>query len=219
MAQEAPKSLELAVELGSGGELHLVPRRGERLDEGRSGGEGTRNRFRTGWRRGAGNSVQTEFDGYLGSIRTNRPVGQLPQEGRNVGSGSPLGEEFFDLALGLVDGAREEEVPVLAREVRCQLGDARQMETTVREHREENGVPPSRPGHGDPQIGLGLGEVEDVRAVDEHRGGGFAGVEVTSLHLTDVGDEVGLDAAGLTEEKGEPAKEVVVGEGFERPFD
>jgi hypothetical protein len=118
-----------------------------------------------------------------------------------------------------VDGARKEHVPVLPREVRRERGDPGQMETTVREHREERRVLPSRPGDGGPQIGLGLGEVEDVRAVDEHRGGGFAGVEVSSLHLTDVRDEVGLDAAGLTEEIGEPAEEIVVGEGFERPLE
>jgi hypothetical protein len=93
------------------------------------------------------------------------------------------------------------------------------VEPAVREHREEHGVLSSRPGHVDPQIGFGLGEVEDVSAIDEHRGGGLAGVEVSSLHLTDVGDEVGLDAAGLTEEKGESAQEVVVVERFERPFE
>jgi hypothetical protein len=133
--------------------------------------------------------------------------------------GKEPGEELLDLALGLVNGAREEHIPVLAREVRCQLDDARQMEPAVREHRKEHGVLSSCPGHVDPQIGFGLGEMKDRRAVDEHRGGGFAGVEVSCFHLTDVGDEVGLDAAGLTEEIGEPAKELVVGEGFDRPFE
>jgi hypothetical protein len=34
-----------------------------------------------------------------------------------------------------------------------------------------------------------------------------------------VGDEVGLGAARLGQEVGESAKELVVGEGFERPFE
>jgi hypothetical protein len=152
-------------------------------------------------------------------MRTNRPVGQLAQDGWDVGSGSAFGEELLDLALGLVNGAREEQVSVLRREMRSQLGDARQMETAIPEHREEHRVLSSRPGHGDAQVGLGLGEVEDVCAVDEHRGGGLASVEAPCLHLGDVGDEVGLDAAGLAEEIGEPTQEVVVGEGFERPFE
>jgi hypothetical protein len=220
MEQESPKALELVMELGSGGELHLVPSRGEWLDKGRGCRDGTRSRVRTGWRRGAGNSVQTELDDRdLGSIRTNRPVGQLAQKGRDVGSGSQLREELLDLAFGPVNGAREEHVPVFGREVRCQLDDAGQVEPAVREHREEHGVLSSRPGHVDPQIGFGLGEMKDGRTVDEHRGGGFAGVEVSSLHLGDVGDEFGLDAPGLTEEVGEPAEEIVVGEGFERPFE
>jgi hypothetical protein len=61
--------------------------------------------------------------------------------------------------------------------------------------------------------------VEDVRAVDEHRRRGLAGVEASGLDLGDVGDEVGLDAAGLADEMGEPAKELVVGERGERPFE
>ncbi len=71
---------------------------------------------------------------------------------------------------------------------------------------------PSRPGHGGPQVGFGLREMEDIRAVDEHGREGLAGVEPSSLHLADVGDEVGVDTAGLTEGKGKPAKERVVGE-------
>jgi hypothetical protein len=61
--------------------------------------------------------------------------------------------------------------------------------------------------------------VKDVRAINEHRGGGLAGVETASLDLGDVGDEIGLDASRLTEKVGESAKELVVGEGFERPFE
>ena len=86
------------------------------------------------------------------------------------------------------------------------------MEPTVREHVQENGVLTSRPCRGEAQVGLGLGEVKDVHAIDEHRRGGLAGVETTSLDLGDVGDEVGLSASRLTEKVGESAEELVVGE-------
>ncbi len=77
----------------------------------------------------------------------------------------------------------------------------------------------SHPGGGSPEIGLGLGEMKAFRAVDEHGRKGLARVEPSSLHLADVGDEVGLGPAGLAEEKREPAKEVVVGERLERSFE
>jgi hypothetical protein len=118
-----------------------------------------------------------------------------------------------------VDGAREEEVSVLWCEVRCELGDAGEMEPPVREHLQEHGVLTSRPGRGEAEVSLGLGEVKDVQAIDEHRGDGLAGVETSSLDLGDVSDEVGLGAARLTEKVGESAEEIVVGEGFERPFE
>jgi hypothetical protein len=93
------------------------------------------------------------------------------------------------------------------------------MEPAVGEHVQEHGVLTSRPGRGDAQVGLGLGEVKDVRAIDKHRGRSLAGVETSGLDLSDVGDEVFLGAAGLTEKVGESAEELVVGEGFERPFE
>jgi hypothetical protein len=63
------------------------------------------------------------------------------------------------------------------------------MEPTVGEHLQEHGVLTSSLGRGDAQVGLGLGEVKDVHAIDEHREGGIAGVETSNLDLGDVGDE------------------------------
>ncbi len=218
MAQEGTKSLELVVKLGSGRELHLVPSRGKRLDDWGGDRDWTRDEVRTARSHGARNSVQTEFGscGTCNSVRTeftdcdlgsslanrrvfsNRPFRQLSQQRRHVGAGSPLCDELLDLPLGLVDRSSEKHVPVLPRQVPRQLGDAAQVETTVGEHLQDHRVLSSRPSHRDPQVGLGLGEVEDVGAVDEHRGGGLAGVEAPHLHLGDVGDEIGLHAAGLT---------------------
>ena len=93
------------------------------------------------------------------------------------------------------------------------------MEPPVREHLQEHGVLTSGPGRGDAEVGLGLGEVKDVHAIDEHRWGGLAGIEAASLDLGDVGDEIGLGAARLAQKVGESAEEIVVGEGFERPFE
>ena len=128
-------------------------------------------------------------------------------------------QRLLDLPLGPVDGSREEEIAVQGCEVRRELGDAGEMEPTVGEHVQEHGVLTGRPGRGDAQVGLGLGEVKDVHAIDEHRGGGLAGVETSSLDLGDVGDEIGLGAARLAQKVDESAEELVVGEGFERPFE
>ena len=69
------------------------------------------------------------------------------------------------------------------------------------------------PRDRDPQVGLGLGEVEALGAVDEHRGRGFAGVEPALVDLADVRDEVGLDAARVGHELAEAAEQLVVGDG------
>ena len=71
-------------------------------------------------------------------------------------------------------------------------------------------------GGGDAEVGLGLGEVEDLGAVREHRWRGFAGVEPTPVDLADVSDEVGLVATGPTEQIRQATEEIVVGERRER---
>ena len=71
-------------------------------------------------------------------------------------------------------------------------------------------------GGGDAEVGLGLGEVEDLGAVREHRGRGFAGVEPAPVDLADVSDEVGLVATGLTEQIRQATEEIVVGERRQR---
>src|SRR5258706_466404 len=53
---------------------------------------------------------------------------------------------------------------------------------------------PRRTGRRNAEIGLRLGEVQDVHAVGEHRRKGLAGKEPSLLHLGDVGDDVRLEA-------------------------
>jgi len=121
-------------------------------------------------------------------------------------------DELLDLPLRLVSGSSQEGIRIHRSEVRRQLGDAGEVETTVGQHFQEEGMLEGRAGRGDAQVGLGLGEVKDLRAVGEHGGGGFAGVEPALVHLGDVGQEVGLRAAGLLEQIGQPTKQLVVGD-------
>jgi hypothetical protein len=79
------------------------------------------------------------------------------------------------------------------------------MEATVAKPVQEGGDAPGGPGDGDAEVGLGLGEMKDLGAVGKHRGGGFAGEEAALIDFTDVGDEVGLHAAGLAEDLSEAA--------------
>src|SRR5262249_52742120 len=74
-------------------------------------------------------------------------------------------------------------------------------------------------GRGDPKLGLALREVKDVGAVRKDRRGGEPGVETPDLDLADVGNQRGLDAAGLAEQVVEVGKDLVVGQGFERSFE
>ncbi len=83
---------------------------------------------------------------------------------------------------------------VLRGEVGSQLCHAREMQSAIGEHIEEDGMLPCRSRGGNAEIGLGLGEVEPLRAVGEHRRRGFAGVEPTRVYLADVGDEIGFVA-------------------------
>ena len=71
-------------------------------------------------------------------------------------------------------------------------------------------------GGGDPEVGLGLGEVEDLSTVPEHRGRGFAGVEPAPVDLADVSDEVGFVATGLAEQIRQASEQLVVGERRQR---
>jgi hypothetical protein len=137
---------------------------------------------------------------------------------RNVRPGSDLRDQLQDLTLGLVGGSLQEPVSVLAGEVRSQLVDCRQVKTAIRLHGQEHRMQPRRPGCRNAEIGLGLGEVQDVHAVGEHRREGLAGKEPSLLHLRDVGDDVGLDAPGLAHELGQAVEQLVVRDGLERSF-
>ena len=73
-----------------------------------------------------------------------------------------------------------------------------------------------RSGGCDAQIRLGLGKMQDLGAVGEHRGRGFPGIESSFVHLAEMGHEVGLQAAGPMQELGKAAEQLVVREPLER---
>ena len=75
---------------------------------------------------------------------------------------------------------------------------------------------PRRTGRPDAEVGLRLGEVQDVHAVGEHRRKGLAGIEPSLFHLGDVRDDVGLDAPGLAHELGQAVEQLVVRDRLER---
>jgi hypothetical protein len=115
-----------------------------------------------------------------------------------------------------VGGSLQQLVPVLEREVRGQHGDGGQVETAIRQHRQEHGVFPGCTGHRNAEIGLGLGKVQDLPDVTEHRGKCLAGIEPSLLHLGDVGDDVRLDSTGLAHERGQALEQFVVRDRLER---
>ena len=73
-----------------------------------------------------------------------------------------------------------------------------------------------RTGGRNAEIGLGLREVQGVRAVREHRRKRLAGIEPSLVHLGDVGDNVGLDAPRLSHKLGEAVEQRVVRNRLER---
>ena len=152
-----------------------------------------------------------------GRRRRPRPsVGQLPHHRRSIRTGRKLRHELLDLALRPVGGPLQEVLAVLRGQVRRQLRDGRQVQPPVGEQGQEEGMLSRGAGGGDAEVGLGLGEVEDLGAVREHRGRGFAGVEPAPVDLADVSDEVGLVATGPTEEIRQATEEIVVGERRQR---
>ena len=66
------------------------------------------------------------------------------------------------------------------------------MDAPVAEPVEESFVLSRGASDGDAPVGLGLGQVKRLGAVDEHRREGAPGKESASLDLTDVGHEIGL---------------------------
>jgi hypothetical protein len=150
-----------------------------------------------------------------GRAAVSFPAEEPSHHGRDVGPGSNLGDQLEHLTLRPVRGPFQQRVRVLLREVRCQQRDSSQVKAALLQQGQEHGVLSRGAGDRDAQIGFRLREVQDLRAVDEHGGAGLTSIEPAPLHFSDVGDEVGFDAAGLLKELGQAAEQLFVRDRFE----
>ena len=155
-----------------------------------------------------------EPQGCFGSARSRRR--QLPHERRHVGPRRQLGDELLDLPLRKVAGAAEHRLPVLASEVRDQKRDPGEVQAAVSQHVEQGGVASGGTCHLDAQPGLRFGQMEALDTIREHRRARLAQVEAPLVHLGDVGDEVGLDTAGVVQDLRQAQEEDVVRERSQR---
>jgi hypothetical protein len=106
-----------------------------------------------------------------------------------------LRDEVLDLARGEVRCAFEERLAVLRSQERREPRQPAQVEPAVSEPVEQRRELAGRAGDRDAAVGLGLREVQVLRAVREHRGERLPGLEPSLVDLADVSDEIGLDAA------------------------
>jgi hypothetical protein len=81
--------------------------------------------------------------------------------------------------------------------MRRQPRDPAEVQPSVAEHLEQDGMLTRRPRHGDAEIGLVLPQAENSPAVFEHRRARLAGIEPPALHLCDMSDHLGLGSSRL----------------------
>src|SRR5688572_11358751 len=89
---------------------------------------------------------------------------------------------------------------------------SRQMETAVSQHREQQRMFARSSSNGDPEIGLLLGQVQDIGAVRKHRWFGRPRIEATRVHFRDVGDQHSLYTPRCPHEFTETTEELVIRE-------
>ena len=145
-------------------------------------------------------------------------AGQFPDESGRVGPGRQLGHQLQDFPLRPVRGPREDAVAVGRREVRGEPGDGAHVQPAVGEHGEDDRVLAGGTSRGDSQVRLGLGEMQDLGAVREHRGAGVAREETALVHLGEVSDELGLGVARLAEQIRDAPQQLVVGQRARKPW-
>ena len=114
-----------------------------------------------------------------------------------------------------MDGSRQQRIAILGGQVRSEQSHSRQVKTAFGQVAPEHWMPARGSSHRDAQVGLGLGQVQDVRAVRKHRRRGFASKEPASVHFRDVLDDLGLDAARLLKELSQAMQKLVVRRGCE----
>ena len=99
------------------------------------------------------------WEGCGNSVWTESPwLGDLPDRSRHVGLWRQTGNEDLDLAPGLVRRSLDQLVAILAGDVRHQPLEACQVDPSVAERLQQDGMLPGCSGHADPHLGIGLRE-------------------------------------------------------------
>ena len=83
--------------------------------------------------------------------------------------GANLRHELLDLSLRAVGGPLQDVLPVRQGQVRRQLCDGRQVQPPVGQQGQEEGMLSRGAGGGDPEVGLGLGEIGRRSATSRDR--------------------------------------------------
>jgi hypothetical protein len=112
--------------------------------------------------------------------------------------------------------AAQDGVAVLRREMGRELRDPAQVEPAIAEHREQEGMLAGGTRRGDPQVRLCVRQMQELGAVREHRRRRRPRIQPPPVDLPDVGDEVGLSAAGIQEQNAQALEQLVVRDHRER---
>jgi len=113
-------------------------------------------------------------------------------------------------------GGRDQPVEVLGVEHRREASNRCERKRPVLELLEQQRKSPHRARDLDPRVGGGLREVEQFRAVGEHRRATEAQIQPPKLDLGQVGDEVGRSRALLRRQLMDALVQLVVGERGEQ---
>jgi len=101
---------------------------------------------------------------------------------------------------------------VVRRQVPSEQAHGGEVDRALREHLEDHGKPSGGPGGLNAVVGLVLGEVERVPAVDKERPVARAQVQVAGVELGDVGHQLRRSLALARGETLQPSHELGVGE-------
>lgn len=105
-----------------------------------------------------------------------------------------------------------------AGEVWRNLRDPAQVQAAVAEHRKDGWLGAGGSRGGDPQVRLGLGQVEDFGAKVKQGRRALSRVKPALVHFAEVGDELGFDAPRLAQELGQAAEKIAIGDRLEVSF-
>jgi hypothetical protein len=110
-------------------------------------------------------------------------------------------DDQFDLSFAFVGRLAKKVSVVLLGQMRRQEPDSAEMDAAVGEERQDHRKPSRRARGFDPVEGGVLGEVQDLRAVREHRRAALSKVEAPRIELSECRDQA---RSGLRFTSGEP---------------